>query len=38
VSGAITLTMSETCMTSSSAAMRGMTFLPVVVAGATIAS
>ena len=38
VLGAITLTISETCMTSSSAATRGMMFLPVVVAGATMAS
>jgi hypothetical protein len=30
--------MSEICMTSSRAATRGMTFLPMVVAGATIAS
>ena len=36
MSGAITLVMSEICITSSSAATRGMTFLPVVVAGATM--
>jgi hypothetical protein len=38
VSGATTFVMSEICMTSSSAATRGITFLPLVVAGATMAS
>ena len=35
MSGASTSITSETCITSSSAATRGMTFLPDVVAGAT---
>jgi hypothetical protein len=34
----MTFVISETCITSSSAATRGMTFLPEVVAGATSAS
>src|SRR5215510_1774047 len=38
VSGEITLVISEICMTSSNAATRGITFFPVVVAGATMAS
>jgi hypothetical protein len=38
VSGATTLTMSETCITSSRAATRGMMFFPVVVAAAMIVS
>jgi hypothetical protein len=38
VSGAITLVMSESCITSSSAATRGMMFLAFATDGATIAS
>ena len=38
VLGPKTLVMSETCITSSSAAARGRTFLPLAVEGATIAS
>ena len=38
VSGETTLTMSDSCITSSSAATRGMKFLPVVVEGETMVS